>query len=84
MWTQDAKQAMRQIKILMASSSVLELPDFNKTIEVTCDASSISIGRILNQENHSIAYFSEKLNDAKQRYSTNDLEFYEITQTFKY
>ena len=36
------------------------------------------IGGVLSQERHPIAYFSDKLNDAKQKYSTYDKEFYAI------
>ena len=43
-----------------------------------CDASGIGIGGVLSQERHLIAYFSEKLIDAKQKYSTYDKEFYAI------
>lgn len=32
------------------------------------------------QEEHPIAYFSEKLSETKQRYSTYDKEFYAIVQ----
>ena len=36
------------------------------------DASRIAIGSILSQEESSIAYFSEKLNDDKKNYSSYD------------
>ena len=42
------------------------------------DASSSAIGAILNQEGKPIAYFSEKLNDAKKKYFVYDQEFYAI------
>jgi len=52
----------------MMSASVMRLPDFSKIFEVACDASGIGIRGILAQEGHPVAYFSEKLNDAKQKY----------------
>ena len=35
----------------------------------------------MSQEDRPIAYFSEKLSDAKRKYSIYDKEFYAIAQT---
>jgi len=51
----------------MISAPVMRLLDFFKIFEVVYDASGIGIRGVLAQEAHPIAYFSEKLNDAKQK-----------------
>ena len=77
-WTKTATKTFNKVKQKMIEAPVMHLPDFTKPFEVEFDASGIDIGGVLSQECHPIVYFSEKLNDAKQKYSTYDKEFYAI------
>lgn len=80
-WTLGARRAFLALKEIMASAPVLCLPDFLKVFEVACDALGTGIDGMLSQEGHLIAFFSEKVNDLRQRYSTYDKEFYAIIQS---
>ena len=82
-WTAEAERNFQLLKKKITKKPVLVLPDFNKTFQVKCDASAEAIGGVLSQEDRPIAYFSEKLNDARRKYSSYDKEFYAVVQALK-
>jgi hypothetical protein len=59
------------------------LPDFQKTFQVKCDVNGYAVGGVLSQDDRPVAYFSEKLDEAKLKYSTYDKEFYAIIHALK-
>ena len=73
-WTSSATRAFEDIKRTITKAPVLQFPNFDKVFKVACDASHVSIGGVLSQERHPIAFFSEKLSDVKKKYSSYDLK----------
>ena len=67
-----ADKSFNLLKQKVTKQPVLALHDFNKVFQVDCDGSGTAIGDILSQEGRPIAYFNEKLNDAKRKYSIYD------------
>lgn len=53
---------------------ILALPEHTKTFEVRTDAFNFTIGGVLMQEGHPIAYESRKLNDIERRYTVQEKE----------
>jgi hypothetical protein len=82
-WTKEAEKGFRVLKEKIIEQPILVLPEFKKTFQIKCDASGVGIGAVLSQDDKPIAYFCEKLNDAKKKYSTYDKEFYVIIQSLK-
>jgi hypothetical protein len=82
-WTEEVEKRFNLLKQKITEQPVLVLPDFAKIFQVKCDASGFAIGAVLSQEDRPITYFSEKLDEAKVKYSTYDKEFYAIIQVLK-
>ncbi|GKA71034.1 putative mitochondrial protein [Tanacetum coccineum] len=79
-WTSETAKAFDILKAMLTEAHVLALPNFDEVFQVECDASGVGIGGVLNQNQWPIAFFSEKLNDVRCKYSTYDKEFYAIVR----
>ena len=73
-WGEKQEKAFETLKDKLTHAPILALPNFSKTFELECDASSVGIGVVLIQGGHPIAYFSEKLKGPILNYPTYDKE----------
>jgi hypothetical protein len=82
-WMEESEKSFNLLKKKITEQPILVLLDFSKIFQVRCDTSGFSIGAVLSQDNRSVAYFSEKLNEAKIKYSMYDKEFYAVIKALK-
>lgn len=77
-WNDMAEASFIKIKELLISAPILTNPDFNKPFAIHCDASDTAIAGVLTQSydgiDKPVAYFSQKLNGAQQRYFATEKE----------
>jgi hypothetical protein len=74
------KKSFETLKKKVSKQLVLTLLHFSKVFQVDYDASGSTIGAFLSQNGKMIAFFREKLNDAKKKYYIYDHELYAIFQ----
>jgi hypothetical protein len=82
-WGATQEHSFNTLNDKLTHAPLLELPDFDKTFELECDASGIGIGGVLLQEGKPIAYFSEKLSGPSLNYSTYDKELYALVHVLE-
>jgi hypothetical protein len=73
-WGTRQENAFDMLKDKLSHAPLLQLPDFNKSFELECDAGGIRLGGVLLHERKPAAYFSEKLSGPVLNYSTYDKE----------
>ena len=67
----------------VSKQPILILPGFKQLFIMECDVSQVVIGEVLGQEGRLVAFFNERLNEAKSRYSSYDLELYALVQALR-
>ena len=66
------------LKEKLISQLVLVLPNLTKLFEVQCDAYGHSLGAVLLQEGHAIAYESKRFNDHEKNLGIYEKELLSI------
>ena len=77
-WSKREKDAFEKLKDTLISEPVLVLPDLSKPFEVQCDACGHSLGVVLLQEGHAIAYESQRLNEHEKNLGIYEKELLAI------
>ena len=75
MWNASVQQHFEKLNTTLCSASVLRFPCFEQSFEIETYASQFSIGDVLKQGGHLVAYHSETLFEEKFNYNTYGKEF---------
>ena len=77
-WDERCQQAFEDLKKVVTEEPVLALLDHTKVFEVHMDTSYFTIGGVLMQDKHLVAFESCKLNDMEMRYTVQENEMIAI------
>lgn len=78
-----AKEAFINVKNQLKEAISLNQPDYNKTFDLTTDASNDAIGAVLSQDNKPLTFISRVLSKTEARYATNEKEMLAIVWALK-
>ena len=87
-WAKNAELAFSESKQILANATLLVHPNSTAQINITCDASDVAVGGVLQQFLNGmwqpLSFFSKKLNPAETRYSAFDRELLAVYATIKH
>jgi hypothetical protein len=70
-------------KRVIAKEAMLAYPDFSKAITIHMDAIHYQLGGVISQEGKPIAFYSRKLTDTQNHYTTMEHKLLSIIETLK-
>ena len=83
-----ACNAFAALKAAIASHPVLRMPNPQLPFTITCDASDVAVGAVLEQDNghgpRPVAFISKKLSAAELNYAARDKELLGVTYSLQH
>jgi hypothetical protein len=73
-WMPRREASFQELKKRLTTTSVLTMPNMEKSFSIYCDAYRQDLGCVLIQDGHVVAYASRKLRKHEEKYPTHDLE----------
>lgn len=77
-WTAACQESFDELKRMLVSAPILQMPDPSRQFHVTTDASGFALGAVLEQDFgrglQPVAYFSKRLSGAQLKYDPGDQE----------
>jgi hypothetical protein len=82
-WTSMCEEIFQQLKGILTSAPILNIPAPNEDFVVCIDACKEGLGGVLSQRDHVVCYESRKLKERERNYATHDLELATIVHALK-
>ncbi|KAH9680798.1 hypothetical protein KPL71_026691 [Citrus sinensis] len=82
-WSKEAETTFKALKLARTQTPVLAMPNFNDVFIIETDASSGSIGPVLQQNGRPIAFMSQALGLAKKAWSTYAKEMLAVVEVVR-
>jgi hypothetical protein len=82
-WTDEMQFFFNKMRLLMAANALAAYPNHNKWFNIYTDASDFQLGTCIMQEGRPVFYFSQKLTQSQQNYTTMGKEMLSIVATLE-
>ena len=82
-WSNDCEKSFEELKTILTTALVLNLPKGSDVYVIYCDASRVCLGCVLMQRDKVIAYASKQFKVHEKNYQTHDLEFAAVVFALK-